>query len=38
MFFKIHEHTEMAFKINLYINILVVAVEALMLVYSIIYS
>ncbi len=38
LFFKTHEHAEMAFRINLYINIIVVAIGMLMFLYSIIYS
>jgi len=38
LFFRTHEHAENAFKVNLYVNIIVVAVGVLMLLYSIYYS
>jgi len=38
LFFRTHEHAERAFKFNLYINILVVAIGILMFLYSIFYS
>jgi hypothetical protein len=38
LFFRTHAHAEHAFKFNLYINIVVVAVGILMFLYSIVYS
>lgn len=38
LFFRTHEHAERAFRVNLYINIIIVAIGILMLFYSIIYS
>jgi hypothetical protein len=38
LFFRTHAYAERAFKVNLYINILVVAVGILMFLYSIFYS
>ncbi len=38
LFFKTHEHAETAFRINLYINVVLVAIGTLMFLYSIAYS
>lgn len=38
LFFRTNEHAERAFRMNLYINLLVVAIGSLMFLYSVFYS